>query len=87
MSAAGLVLRIVVASVTVIAVGAIGVFGFVVIEPFFAAFSDAGSAVGWDSPASTVVAFASFGIIGLLLVLIIWLISAPIRNDRRQQIR
>lgn len=87
MSAAGLIFRIAIATVTVISIGAIGVFGFTVIEPFYAAFGEPPSSLDWGTPASTVVAFASFSLLGLMLVLIIWLISAPVRNDRRQQIR
>lgn len=87
MSAAALVLRIVFATVTVIVVGTIGVFGFTVIEPFHAAFGEPPAALGWGTPASTTLAFAATALVGLLLVLIIWLIAAPIRNDQRQQFR
>lgn len=87
MSAATLILRIIVATTTLITVGTIGVFGFTVLEPFYAAFGDPPSSLQWGDPATTTIAFASFGIIGLLLVLTIWFISAPIRRDRRQQFR
>lgn len=87
MSAAALVLRIVVATVTVIAVGTIGVFGFTVIEPFHAAFDKPPAALGWGDPATTTLAFTATAILGLLLVLVIWFIAAPIKRDQRQQFR
>ena len=87
MSAAALIMRIVIASVAVIAVGAIGVIGFMVIEPFYVAFGDPPSGLGWGSPGGGALTFASFGFIGLLITLVIWFVSAPIRNDQRQGYR
>lgn len=87
MSVAGHVIRIIVATITVIAVGAIGVLGFMVIEPFFLAFGEPPAALNWGTPASTTVMFASFGLLGLLLVLMIWVVYSPIRQDQRQQYR
>jgi len=87
MSAASLVLRIIVFLVSMIAIGAIFVLGFTVIEPFHAAFGEPPDGLGWADSAGTTLTFASFGMIGLLLVLIIWFVSAPVREDRRQQFR
>lgn len=87
MSAASLILRIIVATVIVLTLGTIGVFGFTVIEPFYQAFGEPPSSLGWGSPAMNVLAFGSFGFLGLFLVLIIWLVYAPIREDKRQQFR
>lgn len=87
MSAAALILRIVFATVIVIVIGTIGVFGFTVIEPFYAAFGEPPSSLGWGSPASTTLLFAAIAILGLLLVVVIWLVAAPIRRDQRQQFR
>lgn len=86
MSAARLILRIIMATVTVIAVGAIGVFGWVMMGPFFEAIGEP-SGFGSVTPASNLMLFSSLGLLGLLLVLVIWFVYAPIRNDRRQQFR
>lgn len=84
MSAARLILRLVVGSVAVLMVGLILVFGFTLIEPFSQAFS-APASLNWDSPGSTVVMWAAIAGIAFLGFIIIWLITAPIREDRRQQ--
>ena len=75
------------ATVIVITIGVIGMFGFMVVEPFSAAFGDPPSSLGWGDPASTAVTFASVGFVGLFLVLVVWFISAPVRSDVRQQHR
>lgn len=88
MSAASLVLRIVVATITVIALGAIAVYGYIgIVEPMYGAFGNPPASLGWGDPATTVVAFTVVGVMGLLLVLVIWFIAAPIRQDQRQQFR
>lgn len=87
MSAASLVLRIVVATVAVLTLGTIFVFGFTVIEPFYFAFGEPPSGLGWGSPALNAITFASVGMLGMFLVLIIWVVYAPIRSDTRQQYR
>lgn len=87
MSAASLILRGIFATLIVIVIGTVGVFGFTVVEPFYAAFGEPPSSLGWGSPAFNVLTFASFGFIGLFLVVIIWLVYAPIRQDQRQDFR
>jgi hypothetical protein len=86
MSAPRLILRILVATVTVIAVGTTAVLGFSVIEPIEGQFS-APASLGWGNVGGTVLTFAAAGFLSLLLVLIIWFIAAPIRRDKRQQFR
>lgn len=87
MGAASLILRIMVATILVITVGTIGVFGFTVLEPFFTAFGEPPAALNWGSLGLTTVTFASAGFIGLFVVIILWLVYSPIREDRRQQFR
>jgi len=84
MSAARLILRMVVLSVGIIMVGLILVFGFTLIEPFSQTFS-APASLGWDSPGSTVVMWSAIAGIAFLGFIVVYLITAPIRNDRRQQ--
>lgn len=86
MSVADLIMVIIFASVAVILVGMIGILGFVVIEPFSAAFS-APAGLGWGSPGDRAVTFASFGFVGMLLTIILFFVAYPIRNDRRQDVR
>jgi len=86
MSAARFILRMVVFVVTLLVVGTIAVLGFTVVEPFFTALGEP-SPASWGTPASSTVTFAAVGLLGMLLVLIIWFVSAPIRRDRRQQFR
>jgi len=86
MSGARLVLRIIMATVTVIAVGAIGVFGWVMMGPFFESIGEP-TGFGSATPAGNLMLFSSLGLLGLLLVLVLWFVYAPIRNDRRQQFR
>jgi len=87
MSGARLIIRIIMATITVIAVGSIGVIGFMVIEPFAFGLAGPPSALGWGDLTGTTLMFGSLGILGLLLVLILWFVYAPIRRDRRQQFR
>lgn len=85
MSAARLILRLVVLTVAVIMVGLILVLGFTtMIEPFSQTFS-APASLGWGSPGSTVVMWAAIAGIAFLGFIVVYLIAAPIRNDRRQQ--
>jgi len=87
MSAAALILRIMFSTVTVIVLGVIAVFGFIVIEPFSAAFGTPGGLPGWSGLGSNLLMFVSLGFLGLMLVLVLHTVYAPIRNDRRQQFR
>jgi len=86
MSAAALILRIIFATVTVVVLGVTFVFGFLVIEPFSEAFG-APALAGWSGLGAHTLMFTSLGMVGLLLVLTLWFVYAPIRNDRRQQFR
>lgn len=87
MSALSLVLRISIATVTVLVLGTMAVFSFTVIEPFYNAFGSSPAALGWGNLGLHTVGFAAAGFIGLILVLVIWLVYAPIRADQRQQFR
>lgn len=87
MTAIRLVLRITIATVIVLVLGVTAVFGFTVVEPFYQAFGSAPASLEWGNLGLHTVAFTAAGFIGLILVLIIWMIAAPIRGDRRQQFR
>ena len=87
MSAANLILRIILATIIVITLGTIGLFAFALLEPFATAFGSAPDSLGWAEMGLSTLAFAGAGFAGLFLALILWLVYAPIRNDRRQQVR
>jgi hypothetical protein len=85
MTAARLILRAITATLAVIVVGTIGVFGFQLITPFRQAIDGPPASLGWGTPGATVATFASVTVIALLLVVVIWLIASPIRQDTRQR--
>jgi len=86
MSAARLILRLVFGSVMILGIGTVLVLGFTqIVEPFSQTFGSPPASLGWGSPGSTVVLFGAISAIGLLGFIVVWLIVAPIRNDRRQQ--
>lgn len=85
MSVQRLILRIVFFPVMLITIGAIALIGFGLIEPFQQSLSGPPSSLGWGAPGANVLTFGSVAFVTLMLVIAIWFISAPIRNDRRQQ--
>jgi nitrate reductase NapE component len=87
MSAARLMLRIMFFPIIAVSVGLVGLFGFMVLEPFKQSLSGPPSSLGWGAPGADVMTFASVGVLALLMVLAVWFISAPIRRDKRQQFR
>lgn len=86
MSGIALIARFIFATVAILVIGTIAVFSFQFIEPIQATLTLEQS-LGWGDPMGTAVRFAVVGFLGLMLVLTIWLITAPVRNDRRQQTR
>ncbi len=89
MGAPQFVLRIIVATIAVLTVGTIAVFGF---KPSSSRSTArlASPRVAWSGVGSgpmLTVTFASIAFVGMLLFIVIWLVSAPIRNDRRQGYR
>jgi len=50
MGAPQFVLRIIVATIAVLTVGTIAVFGFNVVEPFYGAFGEPPASLGWGNP-------------------------------------
>ena len=87
MRAANLILSLIVGTVAVLTLGTIFVFGFQLLDPFAAAFGSPPASLGWEVGSLQILAFAGAGMVGLLAVLVIWLISGPIRSDRRQGFR
>lgn len=43
--------------------------------------------LGWGSPQDTIMLFAGLGLIGMGLVVVLWWIVSPIRDDVRQEQR
>jgi hypothetical protein len=88
MSAPAFIFRVMFATVTAIAVGAVAVVGFLmVVEPFSQAPLGPPASLGWGDPGGTTTLFTVLGLLALMLVLIVWFIGSPIRRDRRQEVR
>jgi len=81
-----LMLRIMFGVMGLLVVGTVAVFGLQFIEPIGGVLSTPAS-LGWANPLDVVIRMFALGAVGLLLVIIIWLVAAPIRNDRRQTFR
>jgi hypothetical protein len=87
MRAAELIALLIFGPVLLLTIGTIGVFGFVVVEPFSQSFGSPPASLGWGDPGGSVVVFASAGFIGLIVVILLWMVYSPIRSDRRQAYR
>jgi hypothetical protein len=88
MSAPAFIFRVIFATITVIALGAISVVGYIaVVEPFAQAPLGPPGTLGWGATDDTAVQYAMLGLLGLMVVLVVWMVSAPIRRDRRQEVR
>jgi hypothetical protein len=89
MAAAQTVLRIIVYVVTVIVVGTTLVIGFLfVVEPFHqAGVGQTPAALGWGNIPSSMLGWTAAAGLSLLVVLVVWVVAAPIRSDKRQQFR
>lgn len=88
MSAPRFILRTLIFILMILVVGTILVFGFTTaVEPFYQNFGDTPDSLNWDDPNKTVLVFTTIGGLGLMLFIVIWFVSAPIRRDRRQQVR
>ena len=84
--AVALILRMMVATLSILIVGTIAVFAMQFIEPIGAVLSTP-DALGWADPFDAIGGVFVAAVVGLMLVITIWLITAPVPNDRRQQIR
>lgn len=88
MSAAEFMLRMVVITVLALVVGVMAVMGFsTIIEPFYGAFGEPSAALGWGEPGLAALRASAASFIGIFLVLVVYLLLAPIKNDVRQQVR
>ena len=85
-SGIALIMRFIFVPVIFFTVGIIALLGWQLIEPFTVAFS-APSGLGWGDPGDTALRFTALAFAGLLLVIAAWGLFAPIRSDRRQQVR
>jgi hypothetical protein len=87
-SAAALVLRIIVSVVLLVVLGTAAAVSFTgALEPLAAAVGDPGASLGWGSPATDALTYGGSALVSILLVLILWTVFAPIKNDVRQQFR
>jgi hypothetical protein len=88
MSGISLMLRMITATISIIAVGATVVFGYIgMIGPFSSAIDGPPDALGWGDLGGTVTTFVVVAMLLLLLIIAIWMIAGPIRSDQRQEFR
>jgi hypothetical protein len=73
------------ATLTAIVLGGTLIIGLPLLEAFSQQLGGGRPAVGWSDP--SIFSFFAAGFIGLLLVLVVWFVSAPIRKDKRQEFR
>lgn len=86
MSAADMVVRMVVATVLILVAGTTVVLGMTaVLEPMYAGFGEPASSLGWGTPGLDAMRFISFSMLGTLLVVVLWFVFSPIRDDVRQE--
>lgn len=86
-SAARLIFRLCFATVLVIIAGTVSVFGFQILEPVYFGFGEPASSLNWGEPGKLALTYASFGMLGVFLVIILWFVYAPIKEDVRQEVR
>lgn len=72
----------------VILIFVVGV-GFTLVDPIYNQVLDLPllSSLGWGDPGSIALLFMGLSLIGLGLVVIVWWIASPIRDDVRQDTR
>jgi len=83
------IIKVVAAPIAVFAIIVVTGIGFQLMDPIYNTVFDHSlmAELGWGSPQDTVMRFAGLGFIGLILVVILWLVSSPIRKDQRQDQR
>ena len=85
MSATSLLFRMMFGTVMVIVLGmCAAVAGVFVIEPIHFALGGVAPVIE-GNPSSQVILFSSVSLIGLISVLLVWMVAAPIRRDVRQE--
>jgi len=88
MGAPSYLLRVLVVTPVIVAVGVVFAFGFTsVLEPFANSFGGIGPQHGWGNLAIDTLGYGAFGGLFLMLVIILWFIFSPIREDVRQELR
>jgi len=87
MNGAAFILRLIVGTVAILVLGTIFVFGFIFLDPFAAAFGSPPASLGWELGSLQILGYAAAGMIGLIVVLLVWMIYGTVRNDRRQAFR
>lgn len=86
MDAAEMLFRMIAATVVIIALGILAWFTLIgVVEPMYAAFGDPPSDLSWGSPATDALGAFVAGVLGLIVLVVVWFIVAPIQSDVRQQ--
>lgn len=83
MAGANTIIRIVVFPIVLLIIMFVTAVGIRLYEPIRQALGQPPAGLGW--PTVNFLFFMTLGLIGLFLVLLFWLLYAPIRNDVRQE--
>lgn len=82
MAGVNTILRIIGSGLSLFVIIFVSVVGVTLYEPINQSLGSTPASLGW--PDVNFIFFMALGLIGLVIVVIIWLIFAPIRNDVRQ---
>lgn len=80
------VIRVVAGTLALFVIAFVTGVGFMLLDPIYANVIDPDlmESLGWGSPQNVVMLFAALAFIGLSMVVIIWWIASPARQDVRQ---
>lgn len=84
MAGVNTILRIIGAGLSLFVIIFVSGVGITLIEPISKNLGSTPASLGW--PDVNFIFFMALGLIGLVIVVFIWLIVAPIRNDVRQEV-
>lgn len=79
------VVRLIAATLGITVVIVVAFFGVQVIDPVYNNLGFGDLPAGWGAPQETTYLFFTLAIIGLLAVIMIWWLVAPVRDDIRQE--
>lgn len=81
------VLRLIGGTLAIVCIIVIAFFGVKVIDPVFNNLTFNDMPAVWGSPQNVVYLFMTLAAIGLIAVVAIWWLVAPVRDDVRQEIQ
>lgn len=80
------IIRLLGGTLAIVIIIVVGAFGWQVIEPVYNNLTLGDLPAGWGTPQNTLLLFVSLSSIGLIAVVVIWWLVAPVREDVRQDV-